>query len=248
MEMRRKRRRRNIEKMKDLERFRNIHEGKKCFICGAGCSIGFLDLEGIHSYPVICVNSSILLMPWKEPGDVLSRFWVSTDVLCIQWDYFWSKVVRWECTRVVRNSWSRSSEKTKGIQFYYYHPRQNPTSIPEGTEKGLMAGSSILSAMDLALLLGCKQIFLLGVDHRMHNGNSHFWQVWPVKDRPKREGKPGNFMPCQRQQSSVFKSNLRQFELLAEYANGLDAKIYNCSHISQVPTFDRISLEDALKL
>jgi len=238
---------RPIPKVGDTEQFRSIHEGKKCFVVGAGTSLYNLDLSGIHEYPVVGVNSSALLMPWDEPGDPLSRFWVSTDLLCMQWDYFWSKVARFECTRIVRNSWARNTKELKGIHMHFYAPRRVAQS-PNWKDNGLMAGSSILSALDLALLMGCKQVIMLGVDHRMTNGHSHFWQNWPVHDRPKKEGQPGNFMPCQRQQGRVFKSNMRSFDILEKYSKQLDAKIYNASPISEVKSFDKISLEDALKL
>lgn len=242
-----KRAQKPIHKLSDTEQFRGIHEGNKCFVCGAGVTIGTLDLSGIHEYPVICVNSSVILMPWREPGDIKKRFWVSTDALCMQWDYFWNNVIRGEMTRVVRNSWARSAHEFKGIPVTYYRPRQVSTDINLKGE-GLIAGSSILSAIDLALLTGCKKIFLLGVDHRMINGNSHFWQLWPKKDRPLREGKGGNYLPCQRQQGRVFKSNHRSFDILDRHSKALGAKIYNCSTASEVKQFEMISLEDALKL
>lgn len=231
----------------NTDQFRNIHEGKKCFVCGAGTSLFGKDLSGIHAYPVVSVNSSALLMPWDEPGDPLMRFWVSTDILCMQWDYFWGKVARFDCTRLVRNSWSRSSKELKGLHMNYYAPRKS-IQTPNWKDDGLLAGSSILTAIDLSLLMGCKQVILLGVDHKMINGNSHFWQNWPVVDRPKKAGKPDTFEPCQRQQGRVFKSNMRSFDVLNKYSLTLGAKIYNASEISTVFAFDKISLEDALQL
>lgn len=233
-------------KASDIKQFKDIHLGNKAFVCGAGVTIGTMDLTGIHEYPVVCVNSSVLLMPWSEPGDTLKRFWVSTDSLCMQWDYFWNKVMKWECTRVVRNSWARNSSELKSAEMHYYVPRR-PTAELCPNETGLMAGSSILSAIDLTLLMGCKQVFVLGVDHRMINGNSHFWQLWPKKSRPLRQGKPGNYMPCQRQQTRVFKSNHKNFDILAKYGRALGAEIYNCSTASEVKAFPYMSLEDALK-
>ena len=217
MDKRLKRTRRTIHKMSDTERFRDIHTGNKCFVCGAGVSIGVMDLTGIHEYPVVSVNSSVMLMPWEESGDLLKRFWVSTDSLCMQWDYFWNKVMRGEMTRVVRNSWARKTKELNGVQMTYYLPRRVTGEIKK-KEEGLMCGSSILSAVDLALLMGCTKVFLLGVDHRNVNGNSHFWQLWPQRERPLRQGKPSNYMPCQRQQDNVFKSNFRNFDILARYA------------------------------
>ena len=241
-----KRKRRPIQKMSDTEQFRDIHVGNKCFVCGAGVSVGTMDLTGIHEYPVICVNSSVMLMPWGEPDDAKKRFWVSTDALCMQWDYFWNKVMRWEMTRVVRNSWARSAKELKGVEMHYYIPRRATGDI-KPKEEGLMGGSSILSGIDLALLTGCKKVFLLGVDHRNVNGNSHFWQLWPKKERPLRQGKPGNYMPCQRQQGRVFKSNFRNFDILSRLAKSTGAEVYNCSTISEVKSFPYMSLEDALK-
>lgn len=228
------------------EQFRNIHAGKKCFVCGAGVSIGSQDLSGIHAYPVICVNSSILLMPWNEPGDVLSRFWISTDSLCMQWDYFWKKVGVYECTRVVRNSWSRSTASLDGITMHFYIPRK--MNEIKWKEEGLMAGSSILSAIDLALLMGCKKVILLGVDHVSVNGNSHFWQNWPLKDRPIKNGKANNFAPCQLQQGRVFKTNIRSFDLLKKYSETIGATIFNASPVSVINSFERISLEEAIRI
>lgn len=241
-----KRSRPPIHKMSDTEQFRNIHAGNKCFVCGAGVTIGTLDLTGIREYPVVCVNSSVMLMPWEEPGDVQKRFWVSTDALVMQWDYFWNKVMRWEMTRVVRNSWARNSQELKNVQMNYYMARRASGDI-KVQEEGLMGGSSILSAVDLALLMGSKKVFLLGVDHRNIHSNSHFWQLWPKKERPQRQGKPGNYMPCQRQQGRVFKSNFRNFDILARYAKSIGATIYNCSTVSEVKSFEYMSLEDALK-
>ncbi len=229
------------------ELFRNIHEGKTGFVFGAGTSLGNQDLSQVYKYPVVSINSSVILMPWDVPGDPLDRFWISTDLLCMQWDYFREKVLKFECTRIVRNSFSRESDQFKNVKMHYYLPRRSSQS-PNWKDEGLMAGSSILSGIDLALLMGLKKIILLGVDHRNICGHSHFWQNWPVKERPKREGKPGNFFPCQRQQGRVFKSNLRAFDVLKKYSEQLGATIYNASGVSTVTAFEMISLEDALKL
>lgn len=216
-------------------------------MCGAGTSLAHMDISGIHEYPITCVNSSIILMPWEEPGDALHRFWMSTDILCMQWDYFKNKVAKCDCTRIVRNSWARMEKQFKGIEMNYYVPRRTGNGKPKWKDEGIIASSSILSGIDFSLLMGCKEVYLLGVDHKMADGKSHFWQLWPKKEQPKRDGKPKEYMPCQRQQSRVFKSNFRMFEIVNKYANSIDAKIYNCSSISDVDVFEKISLEDALK-
>lgn len=187
-------------------------------------------------------------MPWEIPGDPLSRFWVSTDYLCSQWSYFHSCVMKYDCTRIVRNSWAKSSEEIgKSNQFSFFVPRKHH-DIADPNEDALFGGSSILSAIDFALKLGCKQVYLLGVDHRNLHGNSHFWQFWPKKYRPKRESKSGDYQPCQRQQKRVFGSNMKVFAVLEKYSKKIGARIYNCSSLSDITVFEKITLSQALEV
>jgi len=224
----------------DLSNFKNLHAGKKCFVVGAGPSAVFLDFSSVHSYPVICVNSSILLMPWKQDGDLSLRFWMSTDVLCQHWSYFSECVLSGICNRIVKNSWKQYTSKWPEVMFYYYSP------FNEKTGEGLLSNSSILSALDFAILMGCKNIYLLGVDHRMIQGKSHFWQFWDKHKQPTRNGKPGNFYPDQRQQKRIFELNMPLFEKLKEKATKAESTIYNCSSLSEIKCFPLISLEDAV--
>ena len=94
-----------------VNKFANKHSGKKCFVIGAGPSLKDVDTSVISNYPVICVNSSILKFDWTIPDDSEKRFWLSCDSLCMEWDYFWKKVIHSDCVRIVRDSWSRKKDK-----------------------------------------------------------------------------------------------------------------------------------------
>lgn len=227
-----------------MHKFLNLHQDQKCFIVGAGPSVGFLDLSGIDQHPVICVNSSIVLMSWKDFGETNKRFWMSTDVLCQHWSYFRDYVLKADCVRLVRNSWKKYTNKWPEVKFHYFLPFTEKTS-----NKGLLSTSSILAALDFAIYLGCKNIYLLGVDHRPLHGYSHFWQFLPRTDvrYPRRDGKPGDFFPCQRQQKRIFDENMQYFEILNNKAQTKNIKIFNCSSISEVKVFPKISLQDALR-
>lgn len=231
----------------DLNDFKGINDGAKCFIVGAGPSLVQLDLSGIFRYPVISINSSSLLMSWKDPADEDNkRFWISTDSLCIHWDYFWTNVVHYDCVRLVRTSWRRHYEKIKYCTFRFFEARKTYVSL-EPDDPGLCAYSSVLAAIDFAILMRCKKIYLLGVDHRMLHNKSHFWQFQPKEKWPRRNDKDRFFVPAKIQQTNVFVRNIGVFRLLNDFAASLGIEIYNCSHISTVEVFPKISLEDALK-
>ena len=109
-------------------------------------------------------------MKWRDAGDITSRFWVSNDTLCTKWSYFWTHVLRADCTKVVRITWKKYDEDLRGYNFRYFATRKSDTEI-DSDDPGLCSQSSIPTAIDLSILLGCKQIYLLGVDNCMVNGN-----------------------------------------------------------------------------
>ena len=229
----------------DLSDLQDIHKGEKCFICGAGPSIAFLDLKEIHNFLVISVNSSAILMPW-EAGEKNKRFWVSNDTLVTRWSYF-EKVKHYNCHKVIRTSWKGRYDELKDHNFRYFAPRPSDCHPLSDSCDYLCSVSSVPTAIDLAILMGCNRIYLLGVDQTMVHGNSHFWQFWNRDKWPRRSDKGRYYRPEQKHQIKIFKQNQEVFESLKEYAVRRNVKIYNCSSRSLLKTFECKSLENALK-
>lgn len=245
MEKGKKRERRQIKGWTDLSDLQDRHFGEKCFVVGAGPSIGFLNLEPIQSSVVIAVNSAAMLMDWSE-GDPDRRYWVSNDRLCIQWDYFWKYVQRAKCQKIVRTSWKKFDDQIRDYNFRYFEPRQQESPAFLDNDPGLCSVSSIPTAVDLAILMGCKKIYLVGVDHKMLHGNSHFWQFWERRKWPKRKDKASNFRPEQKHQVKVFEQNVDVFLTLQQHATNAGAVIKNCSSVSTLDMFEKVSLAHAL--
>lgn len=238
-----KRQRKAPKNYDDLSDFKDLHSGRKCFIVGAGPSLAFLDIQPIHKHVVISVNSSAMLMPW-ESGDIDSRYWLSNDVLCMKWSYFYSNVLRAKCNKIVRTSWKKKDNEIRGYGFRYFSPRKNDAIIDDS---GKFCGtSSIPTAIDFSMYLGCTSIYLIGVDQRMVHSNSHFWQFWNKKKWPSRSDKRPLFRPEQPHQIKVFEKNKLVFQSLQKYAQSKDISIFNCSSRSKVDVFPKISLEEAL--
>ena len=231
----------------DLSCFNDIHKGRKCYVIGAGPSIAFLDLQKIHKHVVVSINSSALLMPWDKDGDELRRFWISNDVLCMQWTYFWTHVYRAKCTKIVRTSWKKNDETLRRHNFRYFMPRKSQNAPLDPEDPGLCSVSSVPTGIDFALRLGCRNIYLLGVDQRMMHGNSHFWQFWPKEKHPQRESKGKNFQPEQKHQIKVFDQNVKVFGALDLCAKSKGAEIKNCNLGSVLDAFPKISFDESLK-
>lgn len=230
----------------DLSDLIDIHRDEKCFVLGAGPSIAFQDLSSIFDHVVISTNSSILLTPWDK-GVSDRRYWISNDSLCLQWTYFWKNVIRSHCHKFVRTSWRKYDDKIFRHGFRYFAPRKVEKIPLQKLGQRLCSTSSVPTAIELAILTGCNQIYLLGIDHRMIHGNSHFWQFWPKEKWPQRKDKGKNFRPEQKHQLKVFQQNLDAYVALKELADREGREIHNCGTRSIVEAFPMLSLDDALR-
>ncbi len=155
----------------------NKHEGKSCIILGAGPSLydfcqSFHFKESLN-HVLISVNSSFMTLA-KFNLDPEKHYWVSNDTLCRRWTY-WGDVEKSKCTKVVRDSWWKYRKVIDNVLFFSPRPTSEGAINPK--DEGLCYCSSVPSSIDLALQMGCKKIFLFGVDQNDSKGYHHFWQL-----------------------------------------------------------------------
>jgi hypothetical protein len=228
-------------------KLRNKFCGESCFILGAGPSLYYnfccsFRKDKIDEHVVISVNSGILATEWDTTPDTGKRFWLSNDALCRKWSW-WKKVMNSNATKIVRNSWLKYEKELP--DFLMFKPRPTSEGVIGEGDHGLSYCSSVPSSIDLAIQLGCKSIFLLGVDHFDKDGVDHFWQYFSKKDRPRQLAPAqANFS----QQKKVFPINDLAYEALAKFAIIKGVEIYNCSIDSKVTNFKHIHFEVALQM
>lgn len=213
-----------------------IHTWRNAPACilGAGPSLRLFDFSNISNCHLFSINSSILKTKWDIPGQAdLMRVWISNDSLCRKWSYF-DKVKSDICFKVVRDSWLKYQDELK--DFIFFNPRKTREDIIEESDDGLLYNSSVPSAIDLAIKLGFKEIYLFGIDHITENEKSHFWQFLSLKDQPKERisnGKtniylmPTKIMQPVSMQKNVWNMNIDVFKSLNNYANSKNVKIIN---------------------
>ena len=181
------------------------HVGEICIILGAGPSLYDLCVSSYFSkilnYVVISTNSAFMPLS-KFDLDSENHYWVSNDVLCKKWTY-WKDVESSNCTKVVRDSWLKYRKVMKNT--LYFKPRPTSEDVVNPNDIGLCFCSSCVSAVDLAIQMGCKKIILFGVDHNDINGKHHFWQL--LYDRKHRPTANANIYDSWRKQNKVFDIN-----------------------------------------
>jgi len=223
--------------MHSYEDLIGTHPGECAFVVGAGTSLYPIskrkDFYDICKHVVISVNSSIILFPW-ESGLEDKRYWISTDSAVRGWTY-WKKVKRCKAHRLVRTSWKKHYWEIP--TFYCYPPRPTKEDVVIPGDKGLAYCGSTVGGIDLAIQMGCKKIFLLGIDNYFKGGKTHFWQFWDRKDQPK------GFVQPRTQQKSLFDFTQNVMKALNKYAEHEGAKIYNVSADSEVKAFSKIGFD-----
>lgn len=218
------------------EEFIGKHKGDTAFVCGAGLSfyniINHPGFERIHDHVVVSVNSSFVAMRDWDKGDPDKRYWISNDALCRWWDY-WIDVKAAKANKIVRDSWKKHFKEIP--DFYQFHCRPTPEDTINSEDTGLCYCSSVPSAVDLCIQMGCKNIYILGLDHDFDiEGRSHFWQMLNPKDQPQRIDKK---LATHQEQKNAFKYNDLAFSALRQFAIERGVSVVNCNIESKVEAF-----------
>jgi hypothetical protein len=215
-------------------------EDVPAFLIASGTSLlGTINNESL--WEEICgniclaINSSIVAMAWGE-GEHDRRYWVSTDKTVMGWSY-WENIKKAKAHRVVRSYYP----DLKG--FYYFEPRPTYEERMNYDDYGLLSSSSTMSALDLAIQIGCRPIFLLGLDHYITQARRYFWQF--MDEKPKMIS---GTRRSEKQEKAEFMKSVKMYKELKKFGDSRNTFIGNCNPNSKLDVFDKMTPENALAM
>lgn len=216
------------------------HARENACVFGAGTSLHGQNFNFVHEHVVISVNSSIMLMPWHNKNDG-KRYWLSNDALVRHWSY-WDTIKKSHATKLVRDSWQKYFDEIP--EFLQFSVRNENIEHIDGNDKLLCGVSSIPTAIDLAIQMGCRRIFIYGLDQYAYMNKYHFYDFLPNEQKPKFSlGRlPVNVI------TKCYADNQRIFPLLQKFADNKNCKIYNCNTRSAIDSFQKITIEESSQL
>lgn len=101
-------------------------------------------------------------------------------------------------------------------------------------EQGIYSGYTVsYFALQVAAYMGFKEIFYLGLDLKHDGGNTHFF---------------GNDFHSRNHEQSEFPRMAKMLRYGAGILRKTDIKVFNCSPLSDLDCFERISYDDAISL
>lgn len=165
-----------------IQSFENLHKDRLCIVAGSSPSLRHINVEKMHAHIVISVNSSILKLP-------KAKYFVSDDSAIMSWNY-WAEVYKnKDCIKFLYADKFAKLVPTKHDIVFYEH-RQYATASQNGLNYHLDnlaieadsnvpiigARSSIATAINIAYIMGCNPIVIVGHDCCYEDDKRYFWQ------------------------------------------------------------------------
>ena len=227
-----------------LKKFKNKYQGKRCFICATGPSLTQEDVEMLKDEYTIGVNSICAMYPntwWRPKFYVFQDYtiyemygdWFNREGKTIVFSgdplvgYVRGVKIREKCIRFPVNWAYHNYAGIKGKPYVYFSD--------DCYEKVYSGYTVTYSAIQLAMYMGFKEIYLLGVDCNYNSGKkNHFVNTKKEFIRTSQ----GARKECAQQMLAYQKAK--------EAAERKNVRIYNVSRGGKLEIFPRINLEEVL--
>jgi hypothetical protein len=144
---------------KKLERFRNIHQGEKCFIIGNGPSLNQMDLSRLNEH--ICFGLNKIYLLFERTGLSID-YHVAVNPLVIEQSH--DEFTRLGCPSFLSFSASRGLFDAFDDLYYLFSSSHN--KFHADITGGIREGYTVTNvALQIAYFMGFKEVYLIGVDH-----------------------------------------------------------------------------------
>lgn len=231
---------RYLKSVYQIRKLKNTYNGKRCFIVGNGPSLRLEDLEKLKED--YCFGTHQIYRIFDKT-DWRPNFYCAQDQVLINQSFEQINNLKVEKKFIASpiNSWSKKVIKnsilTKIIIKDFY------PDLPEFSEdvsKGIYEGFTVTyMCLQLAVYMGFKEIYLLGVDHHYNISRLPNGEII-VDNSAKNHFIEGYDLPVVPQTS---KSTLA-YESAKVYADKHNIKIYNATRGGSLEVFERVLFDE----
>ena len=198
-----------LDKVSD---FKNLHDGKRLFILASGPSLATLDLAPLRRRLVMGLNRSAILYPDTHYHCTMDeRIFVEFPEMLKQTRYLFTL-----------------DERAFGIRMKLLGADGFSLDLTRGIYSGYTVS---YFALQVAVYLGFRQIFYLGLDLKNAGERTHFF---------------GYDFHSRAHDQTEYPRMRRAFEKAAEQVAAMGIEVYNCSPDSTLACFKKVSYEWAV--
>lgn len=220
----------------ELEKFKNIHRGKRCFIVATGPSLRIDDLNTLYHNGEICISVNSIFKAFDKTK-WRPDYYVVSDPGVAQWK---NEILEMDAqTKFVADVIDCFDDKPYDNIFKWHFIREETDQeIPYFSDdfaRGGFVGYTVVydGAMQLAAYMGFQEIYLLGTDCTVYPdgrvphfgtddselGGGYWWmKLWPSRI-------------------------MRSYQVAKQYADSHGIKIYNATRGGALEVFPRVDFD-----
>lgn len=229
----------------ELIKYKNIHEGKRCFLIGNGPSMRVEDLNTLHRHREICFGFNKIYRIYDETKWRANYLGISDPIMM---ENCQNELPQIEGEIIATDQYHQVTDiRFPFAQYMHVIPElygMNHPGFSNDICKGVFAGFTVVYELgiQLAAYMGFKEIYLIGVDcsilgsitdKRNHFIDNYFYEnekkSWKIRDN----------MAC-----DVAKQMKIAFEKAEIYCSENGISIYNATRGGELEAFERVDFDE----
>ena len=232
-----------------MAKIRNSHLGESCFIIGNGPSLTVEDLNTLHDKCIdtFAVNRIYQIFPqtrWRP------TYFVSTDAVMLRDKLAEAAAIPAKIKFIPLQNKYYLGIKIKGAKYFFRNDLREKDQ-PEGfsldcTEQVNMRGTVTIACMQLAMHLGYKHIYLLGIDHNFDKIITENGEVI-IDPSVKNYFIEGYDQDVITEVQHDLGNTTRAYYDVRRFIDKTDVNIYNASRKTKLEAFPKVTFEEALE-
>jgi hypothetical protein len=170
-----------------LASFKDLHSGERCFLIGNGPSLGRLDLTRLEGELAFTVNRGYLAASLGLPK---TPYYVITDPLT--YGPYAEEVRNAQVgTRFYRadvydlSEYQEAADREPAVRVPFHRaPTMDDGYFAEDATTGVFRGFTVLlDAAQLAFMMGCSEVYVIGCDLDYHQTETHVYGTGPIEQQ-----------------------------------------------------------------
>lgn len=226
----------------------NSHLGESCFIIGNGPSLTVEDLQtlqenGIDTFAVNRIYQIFSKTDWRP------TYYVSTDHVMIRDKLPEVEKIPAKIKFIPLQNKYYLGIKVKGAKYFFRNDRREKDQ-PEGfsldcTNQVNIRGTVTIACMQLAIHMGYRHIYLLGIDHNFDKIITETGEVI-IDPSVKNYFIEGYDDDVIKEVSHNLGNTTRAYYDVRRFIDKTDVRIYNASRQTKLEAFERVTFEEAM--